>query len=478
MKNIILSALFVLLILSAVNAFAQRPNTAIIPDPNTPNVWPARWKEKTARVKQGDIDLIFVGASIMEAWDHAENQGVWSAYFGSRKAVSLGYGGARTENILWMLDNGEVDGIAPKVAVVMIGANNANRVNGHVPNTAEELAAGITAIVGRLRAKLPTTKILLLRLFPRNDIPGANKICQQASALAAKIADNRHVFDLDLSRLFLKPDGKGGEIVNRERLHDGLHPDPVGNLRWAEAMEPTLAKWLGTPANSATIPTPKQEDDFYNWQERHEAVKAQIKQTPPELVFIGDSITHMIGGLPLAPIARGQSVWEKHYAPRHALNLGFGWDRTQQVLWRLQNGEFDGIAPKVAVVLIGTNNLTPSHARGNTDAEIVAGIGAVCDAIHRKSPRTKILLLGLLPRGVNPDELLRVRIRDINAALAKQKFGPSVTFLDLSGAFLNPDGTLKPDVTVDNLHPNEAGYGLWAAAIEPPLARLFGPLTP
>ena len=166
MKNLLLTLMLVLFLLAAWGAVAQKPNTAVIPDPNTPNVWADRWREKRTRVKQGDIDLIFVGASIMQAWDSDENQSTWSAYFGSRKAVSLGFSGARTENTLWMLDNGLVDGIAPKVAVVMIGANNANRVNGHIPNTPEELAAGIMAIVGRLRTKLPTTKIILLRLFP------------------------------------------------------------------------------------------------------------------------------------------------------------------------------------------------------------------------------------------------------------------------------------------------------------------------
>ncbi len=245
MRHLFLPLFFTLCVLPVLNAAAQRPNTATTPDANTPHIWPDRWREKTARVKQGDIDLIFVGASIMEAWDHRENQAVWNAYFAPRKAVSLGFSGARTENILWMLDNGLVDGIAPKVAVVMIGANNANRVNSHVPNTPEELAAGITAIVQRLRTKLPNTKIVLLRLFPRDDIPGANEICAKSSAIAAKIADNRHIFDLDLSRLFLKSDGKSGAVVDRGLLPDGLHPSPVGNLHWAKEMEPTLARLFG-----------------------------------------------------------------------------------------------------------------------------------------------------------------------------------------------------------------------------------------
>lgn len=470
MKRRTLPAASLGLLLLFCPALATAQNPAVVPAPATPQIWSDRWQQKLARVKQGDIDLILVGDSITHAWDNPENYPLWSAFYEPRKAVSLGYSGARTENILWMLENGEVDGIKPKAAVVMIGTNNTDGVHFPIANTPEQIAEGITKIVRTLRAKLPHTKILLLRIFPRANLPGTGEAGARASEIASKIADGKMIFALDINKIFLKSDGS----IDPGLMPDLLHPNPVGNLLWAEAMEPMLTKLMGKPVNTAVVPAPKCEQDFYDWPARHEAVKAAVKQQPVDLVFIGDSITHMFGGQPASNITRGASVWERYYGQRHAVNLGFGWDRTQQALWRLQNGEFEGIHPKVAVVLIGTNNLTPHNARGNTNEEIVAGVKAVCATVRKKSPRTKILLLGILPRGQKPDELMRVRIVRINHALAKFQGRDNITFLDLGDQLLGPDGVMLPDVTVDFLHPNEKGYGLLAAAMEPTLAKLFG----
>ena len=135
--------------------------------------------------------------------------------------------------------------------------------------------------------------------------------------------------------------------------------------------------------NTAVVPAPACEKDFYNWEERHADVKKAIADGPVDLVFLGDSITHMWGGRPAANRQSGQKVWDEFYARRNAVNMGFGWDRTQQVLWRIENGEFEGIHPKVAVVLIGTNNLTGHNVRENTNEEIVAGVKGVCTAVRK-----------------------------------------------------------------------------------------------
>ncbi|AMV21312.1 GDSL-type esterase/lipase family protein [Planctomyces sp. SH-PL14] len=227
--------------------------------------------------------------------------------------------------------------------------------------------------------------------------------------------------------------------------------------------------------NTAILPAPACEKDFYDWNERHAAVRKTIAETPPDLIFIGDSITHLWGGRPQPNRSSGQKVWDDYYAKRNAANLGFGWDRTQQVLWRLENGEFEGIAPKVAVVLIGTNNLTSHNVRENTDDEIVAGIRAVCETIQKKSPQTKILLLGLLPRGKDPKNPHRQRIQNINASLKESMEDQGgVTFLDIGPSFLIETGEFRPGLAPDHLHLSEEGYRVWAEAMEPTLVRLLG----
>ncbi len=232
--------------------------------------------------------------------------------------------------------------------------------------------------------------------------------------------------------------------------------------------------WAEEIPNTAILPAPACEQDFYNWTERHDAVCKVIREQPVKLVFIGDSITHLWGGTPKPNKQSGDKVWQEFYTPRNAINMGFGWDRTQQALWRIENGEFEGITPDVAVVLIGTNNLTGHNVRENTDPEIVAGITTVCSTIRKKSPQTKVLLLGVLPRGAEPMGTHRTRIRAINTELAKLDGKNGVTYLDMGPKFLDANGKFLAGVAPDNLHLSEAGYRLWAEAMEPTLAKLLG----
>ncbi|HEV8313027.1 MAG TPA: GDSL-type esterase/lipase family protein [Burkholderiaceae bacterium] len=182
----------------------------------------------------------------------------------------------------------------------------------------------------------------------------------------------------------------------------------------------------------------------------------------PELVFIGDSITQ---GWEDA----GREVWQRHYAHR-ALDLGFGGDRTENVLWRLQHGEIDGIAPKVAVLMIGTNNT--GHRAENPDTT-AAGIKRLLGEIRTRLPATKVLLLAVFPRGEKPDDFLRRINERVNTSIAGYADGRNVHFLDIGAAFLSPDGTLTKDVMPDLLHPNEKGYAIWQRAMEPTLQRLL-----
>lgn len=188
------------------------------------------------RVKQGNVDLIFIGDSITHWWERA-GKDVWDKYYGHRRAVNLGIAGDRTQHVLWRLDNGNIDGISPKVAVVMIGTNN------HPPrNTGEETADGIIAICKKLRMKLPETKILLLGIFPREPKPCAmREELAKASKIASKIADGKKIYYLDIGDKFLEPDGS----ISKDVMNDYLHLAPKGYQIWAAAMEPKLAELMG-----------------------------------------------------------------------------------------------------------------------------------------------------------------------------------------------------------------------------------------
>lgn len=223
--------------------------------------------------------------------------------------------------------------------------------------------------------------------------------------------------------------------------------------------------------NTAIVPVQKLENDFYDWHLRHKDVVELLGKKPVDLIFIGDSITHMFGGEPKSRIARGAAIWDQYYGHRNAVNMGFGWDRTQNMLWRLNNGALDGISPKVAVIMAGTNNLTGTeNARTNTPEEIAEGIKAIFETIHRKSPKTQIILLGILPRGKTD---LNPKIQQVNKLIAGFGKEEQITYIDMWDKFANADGTPNRSLFHDTAHPNANGYKLWAKTMEPVLQEIF-----
>jgi beta-glucosidase len=195
---------------------------------------------------------------------------------------------------------------------------------------------------------------------------------------------------------------------------------------------------------------------------RHESFNERVKKGNVDLLFIGDSITK---GWEDA----GKAVWEKYYTPRNAVNLGIGGDRTQHVLWRLDNGNIDGLSPKAAVLMIGTNN-----SGTNTSDQIAEGVEAVVKKLRTKLPKTKILILAIFPRGADVNNPRRKVNIGANRSIAKLADGEMVHYLDIGDKFLNDDGTLSKEVMPDLLHLNEKSYTTWATAIEPKLKELMG----
>jgi len=222
---------------------------------------------------------------------------------------------------------------------------------------------------------------------------------------------------------------------------------------------------VATPPSTIIPVTQNRNWASYNWEKRHASRCALVRERKPALVFIGDSITHNWGG---DPNEKKNDVWSKYYEPRNAVNLGFGWDRTENVLWRLQHGELEGAEPKVAIVMIGTNNRDI-----NTPTDIATGVRAICSEIHQRTPKTKILLLGVFPRGEKPDEK-RKKTEELNSLIAAFDGQDGIKFLDIGSKFLNADATISKDVMGDFLHPTLKGYEIWAEAMEPTLKELLG----
>lgn len=157
-------------------------------------------------------------------------------------------------------------------------------------------------------------------------------------------------------------------------------------------------------------------------------------------------------------------------APRHAVNLGISGDRTEHVLWRFENGNLEGIAPKAAVVMIGTNNFLGDGT--NSPEQVLEGVRAVVQRLRERLPGTKILLLGIFPRGDRFNEM-RGNLLQVNQALSRLNDGEQVFFADIGAAFVEDDGSISKEIMPDALHLSAEGYQRWADAIEPWLVRLL-----
>jgi lysophospholipase L1-like esterase len=238
-------------------------------------------------------------------------------------------------------------------------------------------------------------------------------------------------------------------FLTQTRADDVKKPDPGA-----------AAKVAVKPKESATEPKPRDA----NWMKRHETYLQEVKEKAGnvDLLFVGDSITDGWHG-------GGKKVWAETWEPLKAFNIGIGGDRTQHVIWRLQNGEVAGIKPKLAVLMIGTNNLG-----SNTNEEIVDGITGCVNEIKKQLPSTKVLLLAVFPRGEKADNPSRARIKAINDQIAKlDDGGKTAKYLDIGEKFLEPDGTLPKSIMPDALHPNAKGYQIWADATKDTVTEMM-----
>ncbi len=218
-----------------------------------------------------------------------------------------------------------------------------------------------------------------------------------------------------------------------------------------------------TQAAPADPTIPVSRSDVKWWKNRFESNAERAKKGDVDLIFIGDSITHYWE-------REGKDVWEKYYGHRKAMNLGFSADCTQHVLWRLEHGSIDGISPKLAVVMIGTNNARDD----NRPEDTAKGVQAVVESLRKKLPQTKVLLLAIFPRGANDQDPKRKLNDEVNERIVKLADDKSVFFLDIRDKLYNKDGFIGSSMLPDKLHLTRDGYQIWAEAAEPVVKRLLG----
>jgi lysophospholipase L1-like esterase len=214
-------------------------NTAIVPAPRDAK-WVTRHEGFVQEAQKGGIDILFLGDSITDGWRN-KGSNVWNKYYAPRHAANFGIGGDRTQHVLWRMDHGELDGIKPKVVVLMIGTNNTGRERDKNRNTVPEIIEGVQTVVRELRAKLPDSKILLLAIFPRGTLNDTQRAqVALVNTVITKLDDGKTVKFLDIGPKFLEFDG----TLPKSIMPDLLHPNEQGYQIWADAMGPALDEML------------------------------------------------------------------------------------------------------------------------------------------------------------------------------------------------------------------------------------------
>jgi len=222
-------------------------------------------------------------------------------------------------------------------------------------------------------------------------------------------------------------------------------------------------------ARGADLTVPVERTDK-NSRTAHEQLLEKVKKGRIDAYFVGDSITRRWGATDYPDFLEN---WKKNFFGWNAADFGWGADSIQNILWRIQNGELDGVNPKVIVILAGTNNVGTKPGGDEKVAEILSGFDALIDTCRQKAPGAKIILTAIFPR--NDSMAVLPEIRQINDGLAGLADGQKIFYVNVNDKLANPDGTLLDGMTVDKLPPTVQGYQVWADALKPILTEILGP---
>ena len=327
----------------------------------------------------------------------------------------------------------------------------------------EETYDRIISSVTKLRQKHPRIPILLVEHDGYAD-GVLNSKRMETYTLLNKTQKRAYadLLEMGVQQLFYLTKEELGLGMNS--FVDGTHPTDLGMKQYAEAYEKQIRKILYEPTGklSTTIPvTQRREPVNYEWEQRHQEILKRNRQNPPEICFFGNSIVHYWAGEPKASISRGPEAWDQLFAGHTIRNFGFGWDRVENVLWRVNHDELDGFEAKQILLMLGTNNL---HL--NTDDEILTGLDLLIKTIKNRQPHTNFLVIGILPRRDNEEH-----IKNLNYRLAQVAGMNEVDYINIGDVLLQTNRKIDESLFTDGLHPNATGYSKLAEAIKPHLVQ-------
>ncbi len=420
-----------------------------------------RFHEQSARMEEGDVDLLWVGDSITHFWE-TTGKDVFQKYYGKRKTMNFAISGDRTGHVIWRIEHSPMDKITPKMAVVMIGTNNI----GHESSTPEQTVEGIQKIVEMLREHYPEMNILLLEVFPRGAKPddplrqGVNEINAGLEEIYRKNKVKK-VKLYSINDLFLDENGN----LPAQIMPDGLHPSADGYEIWARAIEPFIIEGLREKLSVLAKPEDKGICDSYFFRDQ---CKLLSENKDYKILMFGDSITH---NWVRVDTPEQKAAWEKYYGSKGAINLAVGGDIIPGQIWRYEHYPLDGLNPKLIFLEIGVNDLTSVET---PKEEVAYGNRYLVRQFRKRWPDTPIVVMKMIPFQFdgNPkhdgatyqswvdefNEILPLYVRDI----------PNVEVVDIGDLYRDENGKAIPELMDSILvHPNTEGYKLWGERLDP-----------
>lgn len=405
-----------------------------------------------------DKPIVVYGTSIAQGACASRPGMAWTAILGRKlddPLINLGFSGNGR------LDKEVVDlltEIDAKVYILDCLPNMTIRNDPKSDITPEEIKRRVSYAVHTLRAKRSGTPIVLAEHAGYTDEalnPLSRSYYQQVNTILQEAF--KALTEEGVSNLYLLPKSDFGQDI--ETMVDGTHPSDLGMMRYAEAYETHLRRILHEPVGSFSTTKPVtqlRELNGYDWEVRHRTILEMNKAESPQTVVIGNSITHFWGGQPVGHRINGADSWNSTFGQAGVRNMGYGWDRIENVLWRVYHGELDGYSPNQIFVNIGTNNLDY-----NNDEEIVKGWELLIDAIKFRQPNARVFMIGIYPRRKKEERIVK-----LNKELLRLTANAKVNFIDPGKVFLLKNGAIDESLFSDGLHPNAKGYTLLGAAIK------------